>query len=191
MNHADLGHGLGGGPPRYSSCAFQTDRLLVKEWHSFTPQEWREQPLDRVVCQMLTGPVTVSLPEDWGGGFTLDRARAWILERDGEGSVLLAVDMATLEPVGLLILFEEPEHALGEPQEVRIGYLLAETSWGKGLATELVRGFVTWCRDHSSGLISAGVAPGNRASIAVLEKAGFELVSGEPDSDRLYGLTIT
>ncbi len=92
---------------------------------------------------MLPVPVTRSLPPPWQGPYSVTRAQQWVEERDKEGTTLLVVDKQVNQPVGLMILFET-EDIYGF--EVRLGYLLAEPAWGKGFASELVRGFVGWCR---------------------------------------------
>ena len=90
-----------------------------------------------------------------------------------------------------MFLFEE-----GVPgrTEVRIGYLLSESAWGKGFATELVGGFVAWCRQYASlQSVAGGVERGNVASIRVLEKNGFYAVADNGDAhndDQLFRLSL-
>ena len=103
------------------NCAFETQRLLVKEWHSLQPNDWQPRDLAHVVADMLTDPVTRSLPPSWQGGYTVERAREWIRERDEEGATLLVVDKPTGQAIGLMILFEmEAENGGG--RDVRLGY---------------------------------------------------------------------
>ena len=62
----------------------------------------------------------------------------------------------------------------GEPSEVRVGYVLAQHAWGKGYASELLRGFATlWDEVRPNVMLLAGVSKNNAASRRVLEKAGF------------------
>ena len=129
---------------------------------------------------MLTEPVTRSLPVAWQGGYTRERALAWIEERDKEGTTLLVVDKSTNEAVGLMILFETDAEDAAEGIEVRLGYLLSEPAWGRGLASELIEGFVGWCRGQAAlSSLVGGVERDNPASRRVLEKNGFQLVEGE------------
>ena len=153
------------------AVSFETDRLQIREWHSASwPAHWQDD-LAGIVAGILTEPVTRTLPVSWHGPFTEERARDWIEDRDREGPTLLVVETATDNPLGLVILFETPsENGI----EVRLGYLLAEASWGMGLATELVDGLVRWCRAQPRiQSIAGGVAPDNPASKRVLEKNGF------------------
>jgi [ribosomal protein S5]-alanine N-acetyltransferase len=57
-----------------------------------------------------------------------------------------------------------------------IGYWIAEPFWGRGLATEAVRGICAYAFDTLPQLarIQAAVFAWNPASMRVLEKAGFE-----------------
>ena len=63
--------------------------------------------------------------------------------------------------------------------EVEVGYLFLEAHWGKGLATEVLRGLLDWARARrrAGALASARViafAPvRHAASLRVMEKAGM------------------
>lgn len=151
--------------------SYSTQRLLVREWHSLAPDEWKQQDLEVVVKNILTAQVTRSLPPAWQGFYTLERARNWVQERDDEGITLLVVEKASRMPIGLIILFETANGTDGS--ELRLGYLLAESVWGKGLASELIGGFVEWCKNNEVKSVTGGVARDNIASRRVLEKSGF------------------
>ena len=45
-----------------TTCEFETERLLAKEWHSLALDDWRQRELEDVVVVLLTGSVTLSLP---------------------------------------------------------------------------------------------------------------------------------
>ena len=173
------------------SCAFETDRLQTKEWHSATWPMRCDDDLASVVAGILTEPVTRTLPVAWHGSFTEERARDWIAERNREGVGLLVLEKATAKPVGLIILFEIPSD---DGIEVRLGYLLAEASWRLGFATELVDGLVRWCRAQPSiRSLAGGVAPDNPASRRVLKKNGFcpgELVGEDDGSEEILRLIL-
>jgi ribosomal-protein-alanine N-acetyltransferase len=83
--------------------------------------------------------------------------------------------------IGLVILFEEA--AVGAPGvDVRLGYVLAESAWGRGYGSELVEGFVRWCHDRVEvQKLIAGVAADNPASIRILEKSGFQRLADGAD----------
>lgn len=148
---------------------FTTDRLLVNEWHSLNSNEWPNQNLVEFVQQTMTEGVTHSLPPAWQGAYSTERAQQWIRERDEEGTTLLAVDKAQNEAIGLIILFESDKG-----RELRLGYMLNESSWGKGYASELIGGLVEWCRYNGVKSVTGGVERNNIASRRVLEKSGFQ-----------------
>lgn len=164
------------------ACAFETERLLVREWHSPSALDLPQRDLAGVVADMLTEVVTRSLPPSWQDGFSVECARRWIEERDDDGTTLLVVDRSTRQAVGLMILFEMDAEAAAGGTEVRLGYLLAEPAWGKGLASELVQGFVAWCRGQAAiSSLAGGVEGDNPASRRVLEKNDFQPAQGEAE----------
>ena len=171
------------------NCNFSTQRLLVREWHSLSPDEWIQQDLEVVVQNILTTRVTRSLPPAWQGTYTLDRARNWVQERDDEGVTLLVVEKTSQLPIGLIILFETADGTDGS--ELRLGYMLAESAWGKGLASELIGGFVEWCQNNDVNSVTGGVERDNIASKRVLEKIGFVCEpSTEEAAEQLFVLQV-
>lgn len=75
--------------------------------------------------------------------------------------------------IGLVILASDTDPS--EPQTIHIGYLLAKSAWGKGLASELVSGLVAEVKHHGPIKLVGGVDRSNPASARVLQKAGFAL----------------
>lgn len=166
---------------------FWTKRLRAAEWHR-AERTGASLDLSAVVAAMLTEPVTRWLPPHWQGPYTRARAEAWIAEQDAEGTVLLVVHRETDEPLGLVLLFEEP---VDDGIDVRLGYLLAESAWGKGYGGELLGGIVAWCHERGDvRTIIGGVAPENVASIRLLERHGFVADVTAPSDDITYRLAI-
>lgn len=121
----------------------------------------------REECRFETRRLEVG---DWDG--SLSEERAGFIGGDDEDSTTLVASTSG-EPVGLLILFEDPASDDAEA-DLRIGYLIAEDMRGQGFAKELVAGLVAWCREHSwVGSLSGGVEPENVASAVVLTRNGF------------------
>lgn len=180
-----------------AGCAFVTERLSVGDWHSIAEGGDAHPELADVVVELLTPAVTANLPDGWSGSYSVERARKWIAERDDEGVALLAVERSSARAVGIMLLFEERADPGGERGrvDVRLGYLLGEGSWGRGFASELVAGFVAWCRDHEVASISGGVAAENAASERVLTKNGFREVpagdAGVGSGEQLYRVDLT
>lgn len=185
MSETVNGSGNDGPINTISSCAFSTPRLQVKAWNT-APADLAS--LEAELSVILTPAVTAFLPEPLRLAKGVDPVARWIATRNGESDVFAVRDKSTHALFGLLILAASQER--GCPLEIRLGYLLAEKTWGKGIATELVKGLVVWCREsHLSGHLLGGVEKGNPASAAVLIKAGFErsdmLSSGETDTFEL------
>ena len=56
-----------------------------------------------------------------------------------------------------------------------LGYWLGEPFWGRGIMTDAVRHFTAWAFENfEAHRICSSVFAGNRPSVRVLEKAGFE-----------------
>ena len=173
------------------ACRFLTDRLDVSEWHRCALPHGLA--LVDVVSGLLTAATTQSLPSGWQGEYDLARATVWIRDRDAESPTLMAVDRATGAPVGLLILFEMPAEEGSDLVDVRLGYFLAESVWGRGLGTELVAGFVDWCRSEPRiRSIAGGVEADNAASARVLTKNGFTTAGpvSDIDDEQIYELVL-
>jgi RimJ/RimL family protein N-acetyltransferase len=83
--------------------------------------------------------------------------------------------------------FGEP----GEPVQIHLGYMLAEESWGKGIATELVSGVVQHLPTGRQITVMGGVGNDNLGSAKVLEKAGFRRDDARSTPDtQMFVLTI-
>ena len=168
-------------------CELETARCRVGPWHALADRAGLA--LDEVVAAMLTPATTEALPEAWSGDYSDDRARAWIAERDRESPTLLVIDRATSRPWGLVILYGLPVD--GDRLDLRIGYLLAESAWGQGLATELVTGLVHWARGQPSiQTMTGGVAVTNPASARVLVKNGFSRIELTDEGEAIFRLRV-
>jgi ribosomal-protein-alanine N-acetyltransferase len=165
---------------KLSVSSFDTDRLIVKEWRALIASD---KDMAEAVVTILTPRVTQSLPEGWQGEYTADRASRWIAERDREGATLLVLDGSSKTPIGLMILSESEGEKSGRC--VRIGYLLAESAWRQGFASELLEGFIDWCRTADISSVIGGVARENVASRRVLEKNGFDILPGTQNQHEL------
>jgi len=172
-------------------AAFLTERLCVRTSQASECATVADD-LPAAVAAMLTEPVTRWLPPDWQGPYTPERAAAWISDRHAEGPVLLVEDRGDGQLLGLVLLFEEAR-AGGDGLDVRLGYLLAEHAWGRGLGSELLEGFLGWCRARPKvRSVIGGVAPENAASIRLLERHGFAREpSSAADGDVYYRLDLT
>lgn len=137
--------------------------------------------LGRELAGVLTPEVLAPLPPSLALP-TGPRPNAdWISARVLQSSV----QPVRVQPGGALIglLLTHCGNGGSGGASVHLGYLLARDSWGKGYATQLVQGLVQAMAGHGSGTLVGGVDPGNRASIRVLEKAGFTLDAGQSTLD--------
>jgi ribosomal-protein-alanine N-acetyltransferase len=172
---------------------FLTTRLAAREWHSVPPDEVAGKALHEWVSVLMTARTTNPLPESWRGDYSEERATAWIDELDREAIVLMAINRSEPQPIGFLILYAGENQAISDAPEIRIGYVIGEQYWGKGVATELVAGFVDWCREIGLRTrLIAGVSDDNEASKRVLVKVGFHADDAERtrSSKQLFRLEI-
>jgi [ribosomal protein S5]-alanine N-acetyltransferase len=168
------------------SISFVTDRLIVGEWQLLSVSN---KDMAKEVSAILTPRVSQSLPEDWRGEYSEDRAAKWLEDLDQEAAILLVLERPSKSAVGLTILFESDEKQSG--RSIRIGYMLSENAWGKGYATELLQGLIGWCRTTDISSIIGGVERDNFASQRVMEKNGFVVLSNtQSRAELLYQLEL-
>ncbi len=169
--------------------SYTTQRLILKEWQSYSPQELKNTPLQEIIQAMLIPEITADFPIMWRGKYNIKRTKFWIEERDREGTTLLALEKYTHKPIGFLHFFY-----VGKPQEhknLRLGYIITKEEWNRGYATEIVNGFIQRLKHESIGALYAGVSPKNSASKKVLEKCGFKSNKKDTNAeDLLFELSL-
>ncbi|CAB9498296.1 expressed unknown protein [Seminavis robusta] len=163
---------------------FQTERLLIEPWD--TPMIEDPEALCKELSSILDNDVTAFLPphllfqpgetkvEEWakafaGGSFDFATSKNKI-------STIRLSSTDTTALTGLLMLRTVPSSQEDDDisTDMHIGYIFGKDHWGKGLATELLKGLVKHLQQAGyQGTLHAGVAHGNPASSRVLEKAGF------------------
>lgn len=154
------------------SAEFTTARLSVHSWRPVISDKAGRRALEASLSGILTRPVLQHLPPPLHLDDP-DGVSSWIDARAEESEVLLIEWKDGGKLVGLMILASDPDVA--EMPTIHIGYLLAETHWGQGLATELMQGFVSAVKNDGPLRLVGGVDKGNPASARVLQKAGFVL----------------
>ena len=161
------------------NCNFKTERLLIENWSRYASTIGNETEFLERVISILLPEVTKTLPEGWQNVDSIDKANEWIKARNEEGEVLIVQYPAENSVVGFLFL--SAEYAIDPALiDIRLGYLLSKTMWGKGLGSELIRGLVDWCQKAESiASLSGGVEITNQGSIRVLEKNGFSIMPME------------
>ena len=141
----------------------QAGKYLIRSWE---PEDWRGL-MRGVNNPNVTGTLAVQFPRS----YSEEHAKAWI-------------DLCALEadPVNFAIV--DGEEAIGgigltlqrgtRRRAAEIGFWLAEERWGEGIATAAVGAFTEFAFAQFDLLrLAAYVFDGNKASVRVLEKAGF------------------
>lgn len=156
-------------------CTFRTERLIVAPLST-------DEDLNALAVramEILSPEVTKSMPPGWQSIDDANKASDWIQERDSESTFLLVKSRVDDVVQGFIFLYIEDENL----SAIRFGYLFGQESWGKGLGTEVLRGFVDWARKNGSvKSISGGVEKTNIGSIKVLEKVGFIELGSNSDT---------
>ena len=90
-----------------------------------------------------------------------------------------------LKETGQAMGFLNYHHREVQNERLEIGYILARSFWGRGLATEAVSAVLDHCFDDLHiNRVEALIDPDNHASVRLAEGIGFQLESG-PMRERL------
>lgn len=161
---------------------FATERLLVEQWGADLADQGRYRQLCGDLERILTPRVLNFLPQPLHVGTRENSIENWISKRDVEADMYTVRRANDRQLVGLLLLAEITD-ADGSAT-IHLGYLFAENAWGKGYATELLRGLIPWLGRHGEAkALFAGVQKGHDASVRVLQKTGFRKVHRAPDGE--------
>ena len=153
---------------------YTTGRLAVVPWS--TPLSAAElKELDGILDTEVTAFLPPHLLYEPSTSDVLKWASTFSTGESAVSSVRL---LGTNELCGLILL--RPETS-----SVHLGYVFGKRYWGKGLATELLRGLKDQLTAESySGEIHAGVDRHNPASAAVLRKVGFSAIGADTNGDK-------
>ncbi|MFT5594368.1 MAG: ribosomal-protein-alanine N-acetyltransferase [Oceanicoccus sp.] len=147
---------------------FSTDRLNILPLHEYYRKSYVESDFLLNVVAILSPSVVASLPPYFQGIEDVKQAQVWLDKMQNESDCYVVAESGVNVIVGFLFLYEADDNT------AHLGYLLAEKSWGKGFASELLIALVQQLKKHN--LLKAlvgGVDANNAASIQVLRKAGF------------------
>lgn len=148
---------------------FKSERLTIANWSYIETNPDRYPSLEDTVRDIMSPKVTEALPEGWQHINTNEKAKRWLEDRKSESSFYAITLNDSGKIIGFLFLYSE-QHSY----ELRLGYLLAESVWGKGIGSEFIKNLVHWAKEtHIISSISGGVESENIGSIKVLEKSGF------------------
>ena len=154
------------------NCLFNTNRVSILNWLYIESQIGLKNSRTKSVLKIMTPNVTKALPDSWHGINTIDKAENWIIERKEDSNFYAITLTETSEIIGFLFLYIENDTK--QSSDLRLGYLLSESIWGKGIGSELIKGLVEWCGNTKIiNSISGGVEKDNIGSRKALEKNGF------------------
>ncbi|MBD3679075.1 MAG: GNAT family N-acetyltransferase [Rhodobacteraceae bacterium] len=163
---------------------FETERLAVRPCAALPEEPAASDRLEGDLRKILTPAVLAHLPGALQFEVETDRALSWLEARLAESAIALVYEAGTGGLLGVLILARAPG---SDATEVHLGYLFGEFAWGRGYATELLRGLVEHLRGRPGTKLWAGVDQANPASARVLEKVGFTKVDGSaPPGTEFY-----
>ena len=166
------------------TCHFKTERLSVCAWSRFYADKESKDHFHKQIIRILTPEVTKALPDGWQHIKRSSDAEKWVKDRADECHFIVVQENSTGEIVGFIFLYEMGLQ--GVAHELRFGYLLSESVWGKGLGTELIKGLIDWCQtERNIASLSGGVEKDNIGSIKVLEKNGFSLSKNEDQTSEV------
>lgn len=160
---------------------FSTDRLNIVPLHEHYRKPCSENDFLLKVVTILSPSVVASLPPYFQGIEGVGQAQDWLDKMQDESCCYVVFDTGSNNVIGFLFLYE------ADDATAHIGYLLAETSWGKGFASELLIALVKQLNKNK--LLKAlvgGVDASNGASVQVLRKAGFHEHARHENNVLLY-----
>jgi [ribosomal protein S5]-alanine N-acetyltransferase len=161
----------------------ETERLILRHFHIFDGEAMARVFGDPEVMRYGPGVQTQAWIRDWLQNCLEDYRRLGF----GPWAMVSKLDRTV---IGYASLFHFPD--IDGQSEIEVGYRLAKSYWGHGLATETVMGILQYafhvlCLPRLIALID----PQNTASIRVAEKAGMHykkdvMLEGYDYPDHLY-----
>lgn len=153
---------------------FESERLICRRWLA--------SDID-AIFEVYSDPEVARWIDD-GSPITAEECRAW-LDVTGRNYLKRGYGMFALQDKenGDVAGFVGLVHPAGQI-DAEIKYAFRQLHWGRGLASEVVKATVSYgAGAHGLTKIIATVAPQNKASQRVLEKAGFAFVEERIDED--------
>jgi RimJ/RimL family protein N-acetyltransferase len=144
--------------------AYQTSRLSLEEVSSKTPVN---ATLVSTI-EILTPKVVENLPAYFQNINSISEAHDWFQKMVSDSRLFMVTSKGTNTIIGFVFVY------VGNNKEAHIGYLLGESYWGKGYATELLSGLIDFIKQENKiKRLIAGVTSNNIVSSKVLLKIGF------------------
>lgn len=150
--------------------SYKTSRLQIGEIFTST----QEPDFFVSVIGVLTRKVVENLPPYFQNINSIQSAQKWLEHIISDGRLFMIHLSGESNLIGFVFLSKETTNG------AHIGYLLGESYWNNGYATEILNGFIDFIESENkiTNLI-AGVAKDNIPSIKLLNKLGFRQSSNE------------
>lgn len=155
------------------------------------------EPADAASLAAYRNDTEVALLQGWELPFTLERAERFVVETAALGwpvhgdwqQVALDLDGTMVGDLGV--------HRTADGRVATLGYTLARSAQGRGLATEAVTAMLGLLESEGVERVDAATDPENHASARLLLRTGFTLVGrgtsevrGQTVVDDLYSLAF-
>ena len=134
-------------------------------------RDWRPKDAASLARHANNPRIAATMRDGFPSPYTLEDARRFIATAAGSVTNLVLAIEADGEAVG-----SNGVHPLGDVyrRTAEIGYWLAESCWGRGIATDAVRALVPVAfRRFDLVRLQAGVFSSNPTSMRILERCGF------------------
>mgnify|MGYP002621340628 CR=1 FL=1 len=161
---------------------FETERLSVAHWADTIAVPVARRGLVKQLPDLLTPDVIAHLPPFFD--LSDQNIDQWIDARAAESDIYLIRETGTDAIIGLLFLTPPINN------DIHLGYLFEQSTWGQGYATELLAGLVSHVPKTGVRLLG-GVGRKNPASAHVLRKTGFHVVPELSDAEtEMFAITL-
>jgi len=163
-------------------CSYQTSNLQIGEILSSN----QESDFYISVLEVLTPKVVANLPPYFQDIDSASLAKEWLKTIISDGRLFAVKLTDTNKAIGFVFLSTE------NSGDIHIGYLLGQSYWGKGYATEIVKGLIDFMEaEKQTTRLIAGVASENIASIKLLNKLGFVHESSEDNGTLFFEYALS
>lgn len=133
------------------------------------------------ITELLTPKVVGSLPPYFRNINSLSDAQNWYKKIVSENRLFMVKHTGTNATIGFVFVFVEND------TDAHVGYLLGESYWSKGYATELLKGLIDFIiHENKIKRFIAGVDTNNTVSSKLLHKLGFVKSASENDETDFY-----
>lgn len=157
---------------------YETQRLRVFEISNSLPLK-EENNLLECIIELFTPSVVLNLPSYFHKIKSLADAKTWFDRMNSESSLFVIKHNESNKIMGFIFAFVENE------RDAHIGYLLGESYWKQGYASEVLKGFLLNAKKQKKwNKLIAGVDSNNEVSSKLLLKTGFITLLTDDNYDK-------